>query len=121
MFNSFTQEQGVNTLFLALGMLTWHESEGTQEGKRAPLVLVPVALERSNVRERFQLRHTGEDPGANLSMMEKARVEFGVSLPGFPDAEDLNMGGYFDSVEEAIQHNPDSLVKTPRPPGAMGG
>ena len=39
--NSFIQEQGVNTLFLALGMLTWYESEESQEGKRAPLVLVP--------------------------------------------------------------------------------
>ena len=104
--NSFIQEQGVNTLFLALGMLTWYESEDSQESKRAPLVLVPVALERSNVRERFQLRHTGDGAGENLSLIEKTRAEFGVTLPGFPDAEDLNIEAYFDSVEEAIQYSP---------------
>ena len=104
--NSFIQEQGVNTLFLALGMLNWYETADTLEGKWAPVILVPVTLERSNVRERFQLKHTGEDPGENLSMMEKARSEFGVTLPGFPDAEDLNIEGYFDLLTEAVQHLP---------------
>ena len=104
--NSFIQEQGVNTLFLALGMLTWYESEDSEEAKRAPLVLVPVALERSNVRERFQLRHTGEDSGENLSLMEKTRAEFGVTLPSISDAEDVNVEGYFDLIEEAIQFLP---------------
>ncbi|MDP6550066.1 MAG: DUF4011 domain-containing protein, partial [Dehalococcoidia bacterium] len=100
--NSFIQEQGVNTLFLALGMLTWYESDGSQEDRRAPLVLVPVALDRSSARHRFQLRHTGEDSGENLSLLEKARNEFGVTLPSLPDAEDLNIDSYFDAVTESI-------------------
>ena len=104
--NSFIQEQGVNTLFLALGMLTWYESDGSQEGRRAPLVLVPVALDRSSARHRFQLRHTGEDSGENLSLLEKARTEFGVTLPGLPDAEDLNIEGYFDAVSESMADLP---------------
>ena len=104
--NSFIQEQGVNTLFLALGMLIWYESGDNQESKRAPLVLVPVALERSNVQERFQLRHAGEEPGENLSLIEKTRTEFGITLPSLPDAEDLNIEGYFDPIEEAIRYLP---------------
>ncbi|MBV9774356.1 MAG: DUF4011 domain-containing protein, partial [Gemmatimonadetes bacterium] len=37
------EEQGVNTLFLALGMLHYRESRDSQETLRAPLVLLPVA------------------------------------------------------------------------------
>ena len=51
---TFVEEQGVNILYLALGMLRWFELESSQESRVAPLVLVPVTLERSNVRERFR-------------------------------------------------------------------
>ena len=40
------EERGVNTLFLALGMLRWHEAVPGARALRAPLILIPVALER---------------------------------------------------------------------------
>ncbi len=104
--NSFIQEQGVNTLFLALGMLAWYESDSSQERRHAPLVLVPVALDRSSARHRFQVRHTGDDPGENLSLLEKARSEFGVTLPGLPDPDDLNIESYLNAVTESIADLP---------------
>ncbi len=60
--NSFIQEQGVNTLFLALGMLQWLDNGTNSEPRLAPLVLLPVSLERTNPRGQFQLRHTGAVP-----------------------------------------------------------
>ena len=36
------QEGGANTLFLALGMLKWKQSENETRSYRAPLILVPV-------------------------------------------------------------------------------
>ena len=104
--NTFIQEQGVNTLFLALGMVNWYESDSSQDVRRAPLVLVPVELERSNVRDRFRLRHTGEDIGWNLSLFEKTRLEFGISLPRLPEDEDLDIAGYFDSAAQAVEEAP---------------
>ena len=83
--NSFVQEQGVNILYLALGMLNWYESESSRELHRAPLLLVPVELTRSGVRERFRLSYTGEDPGENLSLKEKAKSEFSIDMPSLPE------------------------------------
>ena len=57
--NSSMQETGVNTLFLGLGMLQWYESDSSQEDRRAPLVLVPVRLERTSVRARDTLNKSG--------------------------------------------------------------
>ncbi len=98
---TFVEEQGVNILHLALGMLRWFEAESSREARAAPLILVPVALERTNVRERFRLRYTEEELEENLSLTSKLRLEFSVDLPGMPAQEDLDVGRYFDAVEEA--------------------
>ena len=100
--NSFIQEQGVNTLFLALGMLQWLDNGANSDPRLAPLVLLPVSLERINPRGQFQMRHTGDDPESNVSLREKLRLEFGVDLPELPESEGLDIGSYFDSVAEAV-------------------
>ena len=100
--NSFIQEQGVNTLFLALGMLQWLDNGANSEPRLAPLVLLPVSLERINPRGQFQMRHTGDDPESNVSLREKLRLEYGVALPELPESEGLDIGSYFDSVAEAV-------------------
>jgi hypothetical protein len=103
---TFVEEQGVNILYLALGILRWFEADSSQEARKAPLVLVPVALERSNVQERFRLRYTEEDLGDNLSLANKLRLEFGIDFPVMPPQEDLNLGTYFDEVQEFISSQP---------------
>ena len=89
---TFIEEQGVNILYLALGMLRWYEAESSQEPRRAPLILVPVALERSSVRERFRLRYTEEEIEQNLPLVNKLRVEFGVDFPEMLPPEELDGG-----------------------------
>ncbi len=96
------EEQGVNTLYLALGMLTWAGADDPKRHLRAPMVLVPVALERSGARERFRLRHDGGDPGDNLSLAEKLRAEHLIELPELPDEED-DLGVFFDAAAAAIR------------------
>ncbi|MEB3197709.1 MAG: DUF4011 domain-containing protein, partial [Candidatus Sericytochromatia bacterium] len=44
------EEKGVNVLYLAMGFLHWYEADSAQEVRKAPLILVPVSLERSNAR-----------------------------------------------------------------------
>jgi hypothetical protein len=102
----FIEEQGVNILYLALGMLRWFESGSSQEPRRAPLILVPVTLERSNVRERFRLKYTEEDLDDNLSLMNKLWLEFGIQLPQMSPQEDLDIAAHFDAVEESVRGEP---------------
>ncbi|UOQ75495.1 DUF4011 domain-containing protein [Hymenobacter sp. 5516J-16] len=71
------EETGVNILYLALGQLTWYEANSSLEPHCAPLLLVPVLLERGTAAERFRLRHTGAEIEGNLSLQAKLRVSFG--------------------------------------------
>ena len=100
---SSIEEQGVNTLFLAEGLLSWSEPEAPKKFYQAPLILIPVELERTNARERFRLRHDGGDLGFNLSLAERLRAEARIELPELPEADDLDVNAYFDAVALAIQ------------------
>lgn len=95
-----TEEQGVNVLFLALGSLDWYESDASEELRRAPLILLPVSLERTNAGA-FRLRWDGTDAGANLSIAAKLKAEFEIRLPELPDEADVT--AYFRDVERAVE------------------
>lgn len=105
------EEQGVNTLFLALGMLHWYDAKDPKTVRKAPLLLVPVELERSNARARFHIRFNGDEIGPNLSLQEKLKWEFCIAMPPMADVEDLNIGNYFDAVESAIESQPNWSVR----------
>ncbi len=96
------EEQGVNTLFLALGMLRWQDADTAEETHCAPLILIPVELERSNARERFRLKYSGEELGGNVSLGEFLKQSFGIRFPELPEGEDLNVAVYLANVENAI-------------------
>jgi very-short-patch-repair endonuclease/DNA polymerase III delta prime subunit len=96
------EEQGINTLFLTLGMLQWYEADASQEARLAPLILIPVTLERSTARERFRLRYSLEEIGHNLSLQAKLKAEFGIEIPDLPDEDDVSIETYFASVAEAV-------------------
>ena len=101
------EEQGVNTLYLALGMLEWYESESSDEPRHAPLILIPVELSRASVKARFRIRYTEEDIGTNLSLQEKLKSEFRIQFPDLPDLDDLDrlsVQRYCLEIESKIRH-----------------
>lgn len=98
------EEQGVNILYLALGMLNWYEKGNTEEARLAPLILVPVVLERSSASERFRLRYTGSEIGVNLSLQAKMMVDFNITIPDLPESEELDIEAYVKNIQERIQH-----------------
>ena len=74
----------------------WASSSGTsaaaQQPRHAPLILVPVRLERGSAAERFRLWFADEDIATNLSLAEKLRQDFGLTLPEIDPAERLDAG-----------------------------
>ena len=96
------EEQGVNILYLALGMLHWYESDSSEDPRWAPLILVPAALSRTDARTRFKIEFADEEIDANLSLEEKLRQEFDIRLPPLSDAEDIDVGDFFRRVAVAV-------------------
>ena len=102
------EEQGVNTLFVALGMVLWYEDDASETERRAPLVLVPVKIDRENVRAGFRVEYDREDVEANTSFIAKARADFGMDVPALhidveEDDEELDVAAYFRKVSQSIE------------------
>ncbi|MCC5807027.1 MAG: DUF3320 domain-containing protein [Opitutales bacterium] len=101
----YIEEQGVNILYLALGQLKWFEDEQSSVERFAPLLLVPVRLERSNVASRFHLEALEEDPSDNLTLSARL-TEFGVKLPAFEFDDEFSPPAYFEAVARSVASLP---------------
>ena len=100
--HTWIEEQGVNILYLALGMLEWYEADTSTDRRLAPLILIPAELSRTDARARFTLRFAGEEIAANLSLAAKLKQDFGIRLPTITDADDLDVDAYFGQVANVI-------------------
>ncbi len=74
------QEGGANTLFLALGFLNWTRDDKPDHKYRAPLILIPVALQRKSVRSGFTLTLHDDEPRFNPTLIEMLRQDFNLEL-----------------------------------------
>ncbi|ENA27476.1 hypothetical protein HMPREF1487_09132 [Pseudomonas sp. HPB0071] len=77
---SAMQEGGANTLFLAIGFLSWTPEERAGKKYRAPLVLVPVRLERRSARSGFTLHLHDDEPRFNPTLIEMLLEDFELGL-----------------------------------------
>ena len=74
------EEGGANVLFLAVGFLKWcQKPDGT--ALRAPLLLLPVSLQRSSVRAGFRLELHEDEPRFNPTLLEMLRQDFHLRIP----------------------------------------
>ena len=100
------EEQGVSVLFLALGFVRWYESESSDIERFAPLVLLPVDLERDSARGRFRLTYRDQDLEPNLSLAAMLANDFELKLPEFPEGEDWSPSDYFELTRRAVSSQP---------------
>lgn len=102
------QEGGSNTLYLALGFLSWTRDANDPKRYRAPLILIPVALERRSVRSGFSLRLHDDEPRFNPTLIEMLRQDYDLRLD-FGDSEipkderGLDIAGIWKRVSTAIR------------------
>jgi Protein of unknown function (DUF4011)/REase_MTES_1575/Protein of unknown function (DUF3320)/AAA domain len=104
------EEQGVNSLYLAVGYLRWQAPQKPKEDRFAPLVLIPVRLERNSAGERYRLEWSGGEIQANLSLQLHLE-QFGLKLPPIVDFEQLDIAAYLNSVEAMIAGTPSWSVE----------
>ncbi len=97
------EEQGVNVLYLALGMLKWVDPQNAANIRHAPLLLVPVRLERGAAGERFRLRARPEDLSANLSLEAFLDRIHKLKLPSLDPGDEFDPGTYLAAVAAAVE------------------
>ncbi len=76
-------EGGANTLFLAVGFLRWKKKPEDERSYRAPLLLVPVKLERRSATSKFTLRFHEDEPRFNATLLQFLERDFDLRLTQF--------------------------------------
>jgi very-short-patch-repair endonuclease len=76
-------EGGANTLFLAVGFLRWRKKPEDERSYRAPLLLIPVKLERRSASSRFTIRFHEDEPRFNATLLQFLERDFDLKLPQF--------------------------------------
>jgi very-short-patch-repair endonuclease len=76
------EEGGSNTLFLAIGLLRWTEEAGAATSHLAPLLLVPVTMDRKSVRSGFTLTRHDDDALVNPTLLQLLQNEYALTFRG---------------------------------------
>ena len=74
-------EGGANTLYLATGFLRWKKKPDDERSYRAPLLLLPVRLERRSAMSQFRLVHHEDEPQINATLLQFLERDFNLPIP----------------------------------------
>lgn len=109
-YQTCMEESGVPNLYVCFGFLEWKEQD-TADPWFAPLVLLPVVLDR--VRERDEYVHVvtsaSDEPEENLSLRLRLKRNFGLVLPDLP--ADANLADYLTAVASLASGKPGWSVR----------
>jgi very-short-patch-repair endonuclease len=101
------EEGGANILYLCLGFLKWTPQDGAGP-YRAPLILIPVQLERKSVRSGFRLALHEDEARFNPTLMQMLKQDFDLAMPEFDielpqDASGIDVAGIWKTVRQHIK------------------
>lgn len=100
------EENGTNTLFLALGFLRWFESDVSERARYAPIVLIPVDIVRNVRNKGFVLRSRQEEAQVNVTLLEYLRQDHEVDITGLDplpeDEHGIDLPLIFNTVRQAV-------------------
>ncbi|WP_227006388.1 DUF3320 domain-containing protein [Rufibacter latericius] len=76
------EENGANTLYIALGLLKWYETPASERPRYAPILLLPVEIVRKSAQKGYVIRSREEETMMNITLLEMLRQDFGINIGG---------------------------------------
>jgi very-short-patch-repair endonuclease len=76
------EENGANTLYLALGFLAWYETTTSPKRRLSPIILIPLEIERRSVQEGFSIRQGDDEPMVNVTLLAHLAADFELTISG---------------------------------------
>lgn len=104
------EENGSNTLYLALGFLKWYESDVSEKARYAPLALFPIDIIRKSAQRGYVIRLREEEPQMNITLLEMLRQDFGLAIGGLDplprDDQGVDLKAVFSVMRQAVLSRP---------------
>ncbi|MGJ7579382.1 DUF4011 domain-containing protein [Variovorax sp. RHLX14] len=104
------EEGGANTLYLALGLLQWTEADKADAVHCAPILLIPVTLQRQSVRAGFRLARHDDEAIVNPTLLQLLRTSFELRVAGLEaipmDEKGIDVGRVLQAFRLAVAEIP---------------
>ena len=102
------EENGANSLFIAIGMLRWYVTEKSDQPRFAPILLLPVNIVRNG--GGYIVRMRDEETILNVTLIEFLRQQFKLLVPTFDplpmDESGVDVPLILNAIRKAIaQHS----------------
>ncbi len=108
------EENGANTIYLALGFLEWYETDRSEKARYAPLVLIPVNITRKIQDRMYTIKPRDEAAQINITLLEMLRQNYGIdiNLNQLPeDEKGVDIPLIFSIIRQSVITNPRWDVK----------
>ena len=91
------EDSGVNTLFLAIGMLKWIPPAKDAKPVRAPILMMPVKLVRKSVND-IRLASIDDETLVNPTLVELIRSQYHITVKGVDPVPEDEHGSDVEAV-----------------------
>jgi hypothetical protein len=104
------EDAGISALSCAVGFLEWYEADDSPTPSYAPILLLPINMEKRVVAGEYVFSIVGrdDDETTNVALREKIR-QHGLEIPEY-DAE-AGVEAYLASVTQAVRNRPRWRVR----------
>ncbi len=104
------EDAGISALSCAVGFLEWYETDDGPTPAYAPLLLLPINMEKRVVAGEYVFSIVGrdDDETTNVALREKLR-QHGIELPEYDPEQGAEH--YLASVTEAVRNRPRWRVR----------
>lgn len=104
------EENGANTLYLAMGFLVWFETPSSERPRFAPIILEPVEMIRKSIQAGYSIRTREEEPQVNITLIEMLKQDFGIDASAlYPlprDEHGIDVKKVLAKFRKIIMHMP---------------
>lgn len=103
---SSQQENGVSSLYLAIGLMRWFADPESETPSYAPLILLPIEIIRKSANQGYGLHARDEEPHFNTTLLEMLKQNYNLEIPGLDplpmDTHGLDIKRTFAIVRGAL-------------------
>ena len=107
-YKASLEENGANSLFLALGLLRWYEGNASLKPRYAPLILIPINMVRKSAAQGYVIRLSDDEPQMNITLLEMLKQDFGITIQGLDplpsDEHGVDIRKSLTIIREAIKN-----------------
>ena len=103
---SSQQENGVSSLYLAIGLMRWFSDPESETPSYAPLILLPIEIIRKSANQGYGLHARDEEPHFNTTLLEMLKQNYNLNIAGLDplpaDAHGIDIKKTFAIVRGAL-------------------